>query len=326
MPDSVSICPNCRSEIDFPINDANVFECPECVAELTWDGQHIIGMMSDRQFNLVTEEQRINRRLSTVPYYDYHLFPQAVHLANLILDEVNKEDQIFGESSRHTNTQSTLEESEKELRFYRGVSVVVFVVISIVSVMVMTSGSLVGLCCFIPGLWMLKVAFTPPEDSYEGRLQLVSEVGGSYETGAVKGFSRKPTFFTQFKWKHTRVEFSIIKEIVDADFILAKGGYSSGGEHSSPRQWFDLSLVSMGFETSLERITTSVHKFSKESILEDLNILASFQNQLLAHTGRRIPLRLHYSFTSDLTFKQKKQGKNLLVESEEIKALMKLLG
>ena len=57
----------------------------------------------------------------------------------------------------------------------------------------------------------------------------------------------------------------------------------------------------------------------------DLNILASYQNQLLMHTGRRNPLRVQYSFKSDLTLKQKKQGKNLLVESEEIKALMKLL-
>ena len=35
---------------------------------------------------------------------------------------------------------------------------------------------------------------------------------------------------------------------------------------------------------------------------------------------------VQYSFQSDLTLKQKKRGKNLLVESEEIKALMKLLG
>jgi len=324
--DSVSICPNCRCEIHFPINDANVFECPECVAELTWDGQNIIGMVTDRQFNLMTEEQRINRRFSTAPYYDSHLLPHAVDFANSILDGGNKKEQIFGDLSRQMNTQNTLLESEKQLRFNRGVSVVVFVAISIVSVLILMDGSLFGLCCFIPGLWILKVAFTPPEDSYEGLLQLASEVGGSFEAGTVKGFSREPTFFTQFRWKHTNVEFSIIKEILDTDFILAKEGYSSGGEHSDSRKWFDLYLVSKDFETSLETLTTSVHKFSEESILDDLNILASYQNQLLMHTGRRIPLRVQYSFKSDLTLKQKKQGKNLLVESEEIKALMKLLG
>ena len=44
------------------------------------------------------------------------------------------------------------------------------------------------------------------------------------------------------------------------------------------------------------------------------------------HTERRIPLRIQYSFKSDLSLKQYMQGKILLVESEEIKALMKLLG
>ena len=43
-------CPNCNEHLVFPQGEPDVFECPECVADLNWDGSHIIGVKTNRKY------------------------------------------------------------------------------------------------------------------------------------------------------------------------------------------------------------------------------------------------------------------------------------
>ncbi len=286
-------CPICREQIIFPQGESNVFECSECVAELDWNGKHITGVKTNRNYLFVAQENFDS-------YFDPELFADAIDFANEVIDN---DKAVLSELGRRGSDTITEESIIGQMNFdknFRGFGMVFFVISLVGFVMLMGNGAELAMClCMVPSLLALAISWGPGSGSLTTEdLQLAQNVGGSYREGYGSGFIPESSVYTKYGWKYETFTFGAFKSIDENHFLEFSHFYNEGGDNSSSTQGYNWKLednkVVIGSDDYGSRIWTKVHNLERENLVEDFEQILEIKNQLKKKTGVCLPIRIEF--------------------------------
>lgn len=312
-------CPNCREQVIFPQGEPNVFECPECAAELNWDGKHIIGVQTNRNYLFVGGG-------NFESHFDSEIFADAIDFANEVMDNDKNLLSEFGGSSNRTITEELILGSTKHDRRVTGVLIVLLII---------TIGFTIhqfqfegyfnsGLCCMaFPTVLLIGNHMIPGKVYHEKRksdLALARSLGGSYGHGYGSGFIRESSIYTRYKWKINTFTFSSFKSISENYFLELSHCRISGGGEYSERSWQGYmwklrdnravigessDLVALLDTTApvyewqhdvpSTNIETKWHNLERKDLVEDFKQILAIKNQLKKKTGVIMPIKIEFA-------------------------------
>ena len=289
-------CPICREQIIFPQGEPNVFECPECVVELDWNGKHITKVITNRNYLFVAEENFDS-------YFDPELFADAIDFANEVIDN---DKAVLSELGRRGSDTITEESIIGQMNFdksFRGFGMAFFAISLICGLwFFMTIQDLAICLCMVPSLLALAISWGPGSGSLTTEdLQLAQNVGGSYREGYGSGFIPESSVYTKYGWKYETFTFGAFKSIDENHFLEFSHFYIEGGDNSSPTQGYRWKLgdnkVVIGRDDYGSRIWTKVHNLERENLVEDFEQILAIKNQLKKKTGVCLPTKIKFDYS-----------------------------
>ena len=289
-------CPICREQIIFPQGEPNVFECPECVVELDWNGKHITKVITNRNYLFVAEENFDS-------YFDPELFADAIDFANEVIDN---DKAVLSELGRRGSDTITEESIIGQMNFdksFRGFGMAFFAISLICGLwFFMTIQDLAICLCMVPSLLALAISWGPGSGSLTTEdLQLAQNVGGSYREGYGSGFIPESSVYTKYGWKYETFTFGAFKSIDENHFLEFSHFYNEGGDNSSPTQGYRWKLednkVVIGRDDYGSRIWTKVHNLERENLVEDFEQILAIKNQLKKKTGVCLPTKIKFDYS-----------------------------
>ena len=313
-------CPICNEVLQFPKGESNVFECPECDAELNWNGKHIIGAKTNRNYLFVAEE-------NFASYFDPELFADAIDFANEVIDNDKAVLSEFGRSSSDTITEESIIGQMNFEKNFRGFGMIFFVISLIGLVMLMGNGAELATClCMVPSLLALAISWGPGSGSLTTEdLQLAQNVGGSYLEGSGFGFMPESSVYTRYVWKNETFTFFVFKSIGENHILGLSHFYHAGGDNSSPTQGYMWKLednkVVIGRDDYGSRIWTKVHNLERENLVEDFEQILAIKNQLKKKTGICLPIKIKF----DHSKRNPKKTMKIIESDSELSQLWKKL-
>jgi hypothetical protein len=287
-------CPNCREQVIFPQGEPNVFECPECVAELDWNGKHITEVITNRNYLFVDGENFDS-------HFDPELFADAIDFANEVIDNDKTVLSEFGWNYTHTTTEESVLGSMKFSRQYTGFLIVLLLISVGLMILLIPDGGFVGglICMAVPTLLFILRAMTPNTDDED--LDLALSVGGSYREGDGSGFVPDSSYYAHYRWKNATFTFLTFKSVSENYFLELSNYYNSGGgeNNSPPKQGYMWTLrdnkVKIAGGGTDEIIRTKVHNLEREDLVDDFEQILALKNQLKKKTGVYMPIKIEFT-------------------------------
>ena len=312
-------CPNCNEHLVFPQGEPDVFECPECVADLNWDGSHIIGVKTNRKY-LFAAGENFNS------YFDPELFSDAIDFANEVIDNDKRVLSELGRSSSNTVTEEGITGQMDFDKNFRGFGIVFFGISLICGVMFLITVQDLAIClCMVPSLLILAISWGGGGGHTTEDLQLAQNVGGSYREGYGSGFIPESSVYTRYGWKYETFTFGAFKSIDENHSLEFSHFYYGGGEHSSPEQGYKWKLeenkVVIGSDDYDSRIRTKVHNLERENLVDDFEQILAIKNQLKKKTGVCLPIRIEFGSSE----RRPKNIRKILQNDPELSELWKKL-
>ena len=313
-------CPICREQIIFPQGESNVFECSECVAELDWNGKHITGVKTNRNYLFVAQENFDS-------YFDPELFADAIDFANEVIDN---DKAVLSELGRRGSDTITEESIIGQMNFdknFRGFGMVFFAISLICGLWFFMTVQDLAICfCMVPSLLALAISWGPGSGSLTTEdLQLAQNVGGSYREGYGSGFIPESSVYTNYGWKYETFTFGAFKSIDENHFLEFSHFYNAGGDNSSPTQGYRWKLednkVVIGRDDYGSRIWTKVHNLERENLVEDFEQILAIKNQLKKKTGICLPIKIKF----DHSKRNPKKTMKIIESDSELSQLWKKL-
>ena len=123
-------CPICNEQLVFPQGEPDVFECPECVADLNWDGKHITGVKTNRKYLFAAGENFTSS-------FNPELFSDAISFANEVIDNDKRVLSELGRSSSNTVTEEALIGQMDFDSNFRGFSMTFFLISLVCGIMLL---------------------------------------------------------------------------------------------------------------------------------------------------------------------------------------------
>tara|TARA_B000000609_G_scaffold158208_1_gene155079 strand:+ start:4386 stop:5369 length:984 start_codon:yes stop_codon:yes gene_type:complete len=309
MADAEVNCPSCGELILLPRGDSNVFECPECSAGIDWNGKHIVGLRTDRNYIFP----------SSVKYETYfdseHLF-EAVKFANEVMDNDAIPDGLFGGGGG--NETVTADDIQSDFDFSRNLGVFagfLFIPAIFISFLLISEpdGWIASICCLAIPTGVMMVAGSPTGFSQDD-MSLAHNVGGSYRRGSGSGLTLDGRFLVGYDWKHDTFNFSKFKEISSEHRISATSFYSPGGENSSPDQGYRLIYYIGETRVTYSSLHTAIHNYSRDHFLSDLNLILSFKNKMKRKSGVSFGIEIKFDFTIKFSMRKSRKKKAEIAE------------
>lgn len=312
-------CPNCNEHLVFPQGEPDVFECPECVADLNWDGKHITGVKTNRKYLFAAGENFTSS-------FNQELFSDAIDFANEVIDNDKRVLSELGRSSSNTVTEEGITGQMDFENNFRGFSTVFFGISLICGVMFLITVQDLAIClCMVPSLLALAISWGGGDVHTTEDLQLAQHIGGSYREGNGSGFVPESSVFTTYRWKNDTFTFLAFKSIGENHSLELSHFYHDGGEHSYPSQgytWILRDKKAVAGEYSYDtRIMTSVHNFERKDLLEDFEYILKIKNQLNKKTGVCLPIKIEFGSSQ----KRPKNIRKILQSDPELSELWKKL-
>ena len=309
MGDAEVNCPSCGELILLPRGDSNVFECPECSAGIDWNGKHIVGLRTDRNYIFPGSEQYET-------YFDSEYLFEAVEFANQVMDNDVNTDGLLG--SGGGNDTVTTDDIQSDFDFSRNLGVFagfLFIPAIFMAFLLIPEpdGWIGAICCLAIPTGVMMVAGAPTGFSQDD-MSLAHNVGGSYRRGMGSGLTPDGRFLAGYDWKHDTFNFSKFKEITSDYHITATSFYRSGGENSDPSQGY--SLIYFVDETQFIStfLHTGTHDYSRDHFLSDLNLILSFKNKMKRKSGVSFGIEIKFDFTFKYSMRKSRKKKAEIAE------------
>jgi hypothetical protein len=286
-------CPICREQVIFPQGEANVFGCPECDAGINWDGKHIIGVKTNRNYLFVAQENFDS-------YFDQELFADAIDFANEVIDNDKAVLSELGRSGSDTITEESIIGHMNFDKSFRGFGMGFFVISLICGFWLFMTVQELAIClCMVPSLLALAISWGPGGAVFTTEdLQLAQNIGGSYREGSGYGFMPESSVYTRYKWKNQTFTFFAFKSIGENHILELSHFHHPGGDNSSPSQGYMWGLrdnmAVIGSDSYDTRISTKVHNLERENLVEDFEQILAIKNQLMKKTGLCLPIRIEF--------------------------------
>ena len=313
-------CPNCNEHLVFPQGEPDVFECPECVADLNWDGKHITGVKTNRKYLFAAGENFTSS-------FNQELFSDAIDFANEVIDNDKRVLSELGRSSSNTVTEEAIISQMDFDSNFRGFSMTFFLISLVCGVMLLIAAQDLAIClCMVPSLLALAISWGGGDVHTTEDLQLAQHIGGSYREGNGSGFVPESSVFTTYRWKNDTFTFLAFKSIGENHSLELSHFYHDGGEHSYPSQGYtwilrDKKKAVAGEYSYDTRIMTSVHNFERKDLLEDFEYILKIKNQLNKKTGVCLPIKIEFGSSQ----KRPKNIRKILQTDPELSELWKKL-
>lgn len=297
-------CPSCGDVILLPRGDSNVFECPECSAGIDWNGKHIVGLVTDRNYIFPGSSEYET-------FFDADYLYEAVRFANEVMDNDVSTDGFLGRGGR--NKTVTTQDIRADFNFTRNFRVfagLLFIPAIFLAILLMSEpdGWIGAICCLAIPMGVMMVASVPPDYS-ENDMSLAHGEGGSYRQGSGSGMTPDGRFIAGYEWKHETFKFSKFKEISPEHQISARSFYDAGGEHDSPSQGYYLIYYVGKKEFTSDAISTAIHDYSREYFLSDLKTILSFKNKLKRKSGVSISIEIKFDFILKFSMRKSRKKK-----------------
>ena len=289
-------CPICREQVIFPQGEANVFGCPECDAGINWNGKHIIGVKTNRNYLFVAQENFDS-------YFDPELFADAIDFANEVIDNHKAVLSELGRSGSDTVTEESIIGQMNFDKSFRGFGMGFFAISLICGFWFFMTVQDLAIClCMVPSLLALAISWGPGSGGLTTEdLQLAQNVGGSYREGYGSGFIPESSVYTRYGWKYETFTFGAFKSIDENHFLEFGHFYYEGGDNSSPTQGYRWKLednkVVIGSDDYDSRIWTKVHNLERENLVEDFEQILAIKNQLKKKTGVCLPTNIKFDYS-----------------------------
>ena len=281
-------CPICREQVQFPQGEPNVFECPECVAELDWNGKHITGVITNRNY-LFDAHGNFDSS------FDPEVFADAIDFANEVIDNDNTVLSELGSSYTLTNTEESVLSSMKFSRQYAGFLIVLLLISAGLMMLLIPAGGFVGglICMAVPTLLLILRAMTPNYDDED--LELAISVGGSYREGNGSGFVPNSSYYASYRWKNVTFTFLTFKSVSENYFFELSNYYSRGqdGSQAQGYRWTlrdNKAMIVGNMSTS-----TKVHNLEREDLVDDFEQILALKTQLKKKIGVCLPIKIKFT-------------------------------
>ena len=309
-------CPNCNEHLVFPQGEPDVFECPECVADLNWDGKHIIGVKTNRKYLFASGENFTSS-------FNPELFSDAIDFANEVIDNDKRVLSELGGSRSNTVTEEAIIGQMDFDSNFRGFSMAFFLISLVCGVMLLMTAQDLAIClCMVPSLLALAIGWGVDNDHTAENLQLAQHVGGSYREGSGSGFVPESSVYTRYKWKNDTFTFFAFKSIDENHSLELSSFYDGGGESGSERQGYSCTLQYKNcFWIGIESIRTPAHYFERKDLLEDFEYILEIKNQLKKKIGVCLPIRIEFGSSQ----RRPKNIRKILQSDPELSELWKKL-
>ena len=297
-------CPSCADVILLPRGDSNVFECPECSAEMDWNGKHIVGLVTDRNYIFPGSDQYET-------YFDAEYLYEAVKFANEVMDNDASTENLLG--SGGGNEIVTIEDIQADFDFDRnltGIAILLFIPAIFVALAIISEpdGLIGAICCLGFPTLFLMFAIAPSGYRQEDAV-LANNEGGSYAKGRGSGLTPNGRFLAGYEWKTDTFKFSKFKKISPKHKIKLRSFYRSGGDYSSPSQGYSLSYLIDGKKISADAIYTKAHDYSRDNFLSDLNEILSYKNKLKRKSRVSFGIEIEFDFFSKSSMRTSRKKK-----------------
>ena len=282
-------CPSCNEQLVFPQGEPDVFECPECVADLNWNGNHITGVKTNRTYLFAAGENFTSS-------FNQELFSDAIDFANEVIDNDKRVLSELGRSSSNTVTEEGITGQMDFENNFRGFSTVFFGISLICGVMFLITVQDLAIClCMVPSLLILAISWGGGEGHTTEDLQLAQHLGGSYRAGSGSGFVPESSVYTAYRWKNDTFTFFAFKSIDENHSLEFSHFWNGGGDSGSESQGYACALEYKNcFWKGVESIRTPVHYFERKDLLEDLKYILEIKNQLKKKIGVCLPIRIEF--------------------------------
>lgn len=309
MGDAEVNCPSCGELILLPRGDSNVFECPECSAGIDWNGKHIVGLRTDRNYIFPGSEQYET-------YFDSEYLFEAVKFANEVMDEDVIPDGLFGGGGG--NEIVTTQDIYADFDFTRNLRVIgglLFIPAIFMSFLLIPEpdGWIGAICCLAIPTGVTMLGSLPPSYSADD-VSLAHNEGGSYRRGSGSGLTLDGRFLVGYDWKHDTFNFTKFKEISSEHRISATSFYSPGGENSSPDQGYRLIYYIGETRVTYSSLHTAIHNYSREKFLSDLNLILSFKNKLKRKSGVSFGIEIKFDLFTKFSMRKSRKKKVEIAE------------
>lgn len=284
-------CPICREQVIFPQGEPNVFECPECVAELDWNGKHITGVMTNRKYLFVDGENFASR-------FDPETFADAIDFANEVMDNNITVLSSFGHGGNSIVTEDSIIDSMNFDRSFSTFGIVFFVISLMGFILLLSTGAELAMCmCMVPSIFVLSIASVGGSTHTSEDLVISQSAGGSYGQGRGIGFVPDSSYYTGYVWKNKTFTFNSFKSVNENHYVELRHFSYSGGDNSHPEQGFmykmkngDVAIGSYG----VDKIYTSVHNLEREGLVGDFEQILEIRNQLKKKIGTYLPIKINF--------------------------------
>ena len=310
-------CPICSERLVFPQGEPDVFECPECVADLNWSGKHITGVKTNRNYLFAAGENFTSS-------FNPELFCDAINFANEVIDNDKRVLSELGSSSSNTVTQEAIIGQMDFNNNFRGFSTAFFAISLVCGVIFLMTVQDLAIClCMIPSLLALAISWGGGDRTED--LQLAQHVGGSYREGNGSGFIPESSVYTAYRWKNDTFTFRAFKSIGENHSLRLSHFFYGGGDHGSPSQGYTWALKDkkaiLDQSAYDSRISTPVHNFERKDLLEDFEYILEIKNQLKKKIGVCLPIRIEFGSSQ----KKPKNIRKILQSDPELSELWKKL-
>ena len=310
-------CPICRERVIFPQEEPNVFECPECDAGINWDGKHIIGAKTNRNYLFDTVVEN-----SFDSYFDPELFANAIDFANEVIDNGKSVLSELGSSRIDTITEESIIDGINFDKNFTGFSMTFFAISLVCGVMFLVTVQDLAIClCMVPSLLALAISWGGGDVHTTEDLQLAQNTGGSYREGSGSGFIAESSVYTRYKWKNDTFTFFVFKTIGENHIFKLGHFYTTGGENSSPRQGYGWNLEDNQFVIGGSSIRTNVHNLEREGLVDDFEQILAIKNQLKKKTGICLPIKIKFDYSK----RNPKKTMKIIESDSELSELWKKL-
>ena len=293
MDDYEVVCPSCEDPILLPRGESNVFECPECSAGIDWNGKHIVGLVTDRNYIFPGSSEYET-------FFDADYLYEAVKFANEVMDNDVVADDVIGSGGKNGTVTSDEIQSNfdfgNNFRIFTGLLFIPAIIFAIVLVP-QPDGWMGAICCLgIPTLVMM-VASTPSQYSGDD-MSLANREGGAYRSGRGDGLTPDGRFLTEYNWKHETFNFVKFKQVSSEHRIKATTFYRGGGDHSSPSQGYLLEYFVGETKFIASWIFTTCHDYRRDHFLSDLDEILSVKNKIKRKSGVSVNIEIKFDYLS----------------------------
>ncbi|MGB2236127.1 MAG: hypothetical protein ACPID5_05805 [Candidatus Poseidoniaceae archaeon] len=304
MEDFEVVCPSCGDPILLPRGDSNVFECPECSAGIDWNGKHIVGLRTDRNYIFPGSSEYET-------FFDADYLHEAVKFANEVMDNDAVADDVIGSGGKNGTVTSDEIQSNfdfsNNFRIFAGLLFIPAIIFAIVLVS-QPDGWIGAVCCLgIPTLVMM-VASTPSQYSGDD-MSLANREGGAYRSGRGDGLTPDGRFLTEYNWKHETFNFVKFKEVSSEHRIKATTFYRGGGDHSSPSQGYLLEYFVGETKFIASWIFTTCHDYRRDHFLSDLDEILSIKNKIKTKSGVNVKIEIKFDYLSKFSMLKSRKKK-----------------